>query len=310
MAHSMPAPPVVADADLDAWCRRWLGSGVEQTLFTVTHLSAVVGVRLKDDREVVVKVRPAAPRLAVCTAVQQALWHAGFPCPRPLLGPVPFGGYAAHAEVFVPGGEVLPVDGDAAERYAALLADLVRLAPRPQVAGVLAPHPPWTAWDHEYGGVWPPPDDRDADLNAQPDSAWLDDVARRVQQRLHALPAGPTVIGHGDFYAENLRWRDGQPWAVHDWDSLISAPEAVIVGLAAAVWPIGVVQRPATVAESAAFVEAYQQASGHSWSAEQVQASWAAGLWSAAFDAKKLALDGTVWLTPEHAEQRLALAGA
>ncbi|WP_186315941.1 hypothetical protein [Catellatospora sichuanensis] len=168
MAHSMPAPPAVADAELDAWCRRWLGSGVSETLFTATHLSAVVGVRLKDDREVVVKVRPAAARLAVCTAVQQALWHAGFPCPRPLLGPVPFGGYAAHAEVLVPGGEVLPVCGDAVERYAALLADLIRRAPRPQAAGVLAPHPPWTAWDHGLGGVWPPPDDRDADLNAQP----------------------------------------------------------------------------------------------------------------------------------------------
>ncbi|WP_191837292.1 phosphotransferase [Catellatospora chokoriensis] len=310
MAHSMPAPPAVADAELDAWCLRWLASGVSETLFTATHLSTVVGVRLKDDREVVVKVRPAAARLAVCTAVQQALWHAGFPCPRPLLGPVPFGGYAAHAEVLVPGGEVLAVGGDAVERYATLLADLIRRAPRPQVAGVLAPHPPWTAWDHEHAGVWPPPDDRDADLNAQPGSVWLDDVARRVRQRLRDLPAGPTVVGHGDWCAQNLRWRDGQPWAVHDWDSVISAPEPVIVGLAAAVWPAGAVHRAATVDESAAFVEAYQHAAGLRWSAEQVQASWAAGLWVDAFDAKKLALGDRQWLSPDDAEERLRRAGA
>ncbi|GAB4050941.1 aminoglycoside phosphotransferase/kinase family protein [Catellatospora paridis] len=305
MAQSQPAP---ADTELDAWCLRWLGSGVSETLFTTAHLSAVVGVRLKDDRKVVVKVRPPAARLAVCTAVQQALWHSGFPCPRPLLGPVPFGAHAATAEVLVPGGDLLALDGVA--QYAALLARLVRQAPRPQAADMFAPHPPWTAWDHELGRIWPPADDRAADLNALPDTAWLDEVGDRVRRRLRRGLAGPTVVGHGDWGAHNLRWRGGQPWAVHDWDSLISAPEPVIVGLAAACWPTGVVRRPATLDESAAFVEAYQQAAGSCWSAGQVQAAWAASLWIDAFNAKKLALDGVAWLSPEEADRRLTLAGA
>ncbi|WP_186315942.1 hypothetical protein [Catellatospora sichuanensis] len=97
---------------------------------------------------------------------------------------------------------------------------------------------------------------------------------------------------------------------MHDWDSVISAPEPVIVGLAAAVWPAGAVHRAATVAESAAFVEAYQHAAGQRWSAEQVQGSWAAGLWVDAFDAKKLALDANPWLSPDDAEERLRRAGA
>lgn len=310
MAQSQLTPPPVTEAGLDAWCVRWLGSGVAETLFTKAHLSTVTGVRLTDGRGVVVKVRPAAARLAVCTGVQQALWQAGFPCPRPLLGPLPFDGFAASVEELVPGGELLEIDGDAVTSYAGLLARLVAQAPALRVPAMLAPHPPWTAWDHEYAGVWPPPDDRDADLNAQPDTAWLDEVGRRVRKRLRRLPAGQDVVGHGDFYAENLRWRDGQPWAVHDWDSLVCAPEPVVVGLAAAVWPIGVVWRAATLDESAAFIEAYQRARDRRWDAEQVQAAWAAGLWVDAFDAKKLALDGRAWLDPAEAEERLRRADA
>jgi hypothetical protein len=44
-------------------------------------------VRLADGRPVVVKVRPALPRLAAGTAAQRARWQAGFPAPEPLTGP-------------------------------------------------------------------------------------------------------------------------------------------------------------------------------------------------------------------------------
>jgi hypothetical protein len=62
---------------------------VAQTLFVRGNLSAAYGLRLKDGREVVVKLRPAAVRLAGCTAVQRHLWRAGFPCPEPIAGPLP-----------------------------------------------------------------------------------------------------------------------------------------------------------------------------------------------------------------------------
>ena len=52
------------------------------------HLSRVYGVRLVDGRDVMVKTRPASPRLAACTQVQRWLWEAGFPAPQPLVGPV------------------------------------------------------------------------------------------------------------------------------------------------------------------------------------------------------------------------------
>lgn len=295
-------------ADLDAWCDRWLGAGVGEILFEKGHLSRVVGVRLTDGRDVVVKVRPNAGRLAACADVQRALWRAGFPCPQPLVGPVTLRGYAVNAEVLVPGGELLGVADGAVDSYAELLARLVRLAPAQ--GDRLAPNPPWVAWDHGNGGVWPPPDDRDADLNAHPESGWLDEIGRRVRLRLHRLRGVPPVVGHGDWEAQNLRWHGRVPWVVHDWDSVISAPEPVVVGLAASVWPCGTQPRAATVDESRAFIESYQRAAGRRWSTDETGASWAAGLWVYAFNAKKASLDGVSWLDPGEGERRLALAGA
>jgi hypothetical protein len=303
-------PPDLAPAAVDDWCRRWLGAGVRESLFVAGHLSRVLGMRLSDGREVVVKVRLAAGRLAGCADVQRALWEAGFPCPRPLVGPVPLGGYAASAESLMPGGEVLGVAGNAVERYAELLELLVRLAPAPPAIRPLTPHPPWVAWDHAYGGVWPPPDDRDADLNTHSGAGWLDEIGCRVTRRLRPMRGEAHVVGHGDWEAQNLRWHSHQPWTVHDWDSAVSAPEPVIVGLAAAVWPCGAEQRAASVAESEAFIEAYQNAARRRWSADEVQASWAAGLWVYAFNAKKASLDGGSWLEPGEAAERLRRADA
>jgi hypothetical protein len=87
---------------LAVWCRRWLGVPPAAELFEAGYLSTVKGLRLADGREVVVKVRPRMSRLAGCAVVHRALWMAGFPCPEPLVGPQPLGGYAATAETLVP----------------------------------------------------------------------------------------------------------------------------------------------------------------------------------------------------------------
>jgi len=69
--------PVVGMDALAAWCRRWLGAPPAARLFEAGYLSTVLGLRLADGREVVVKVRPPIARLAGCTAVHRALWTAG-----------------------------------------------------------------------------------------------------------------------------------------------------------------------------------------------------------------------------------------
>ncbi|MFC3455014.1 hypothetical protein ACFOSH_36740, partial [Amycolatopsis speibonae] len=74
------------------WCREYLGSPPAEELFRSGFLSVVIGLRLVDGREVVIKVRPDSPRLAACVEVQRRLFQAGYPCPRPLTGAAPLGG--------------------------------------------------------------------------------------------------------------------------------------------------------------------------------------------------------------------------
>jgi hypothetical protein len=61
--------------------------------------------------------------------------------------------------------------------------------------------------------------------------------------------------------------------------------------------------RPA--AQWAAFLDEYQCAAGRAWSADEIEASWAAGRSVYAFNAKKASLDGGSWLLRDEAERRL-----
>ena len=279
------------DEDLFAWCGRHLGARPAAVLFRDGHLSQVVGVELADGRGAVVKVRPFEPRLAGCVAVQEHLARAGFPCPMPLTGAVRAGELAVTAETLVSGGTQLPAAGGAAP-FAALLARLISAAPDPAAVSPLTPGPPWTAWDHPGTRLWPGRDDRGRDLNDIPGPAWLDDAARRVRARLGAS-AAPACVGHGDWMSQNIRWRGAEPLAVHDWDSVIAQPETAVVGMAAAIWTGDGGPGPGTtVAQSAEFIAAYQQAAGRAWTVPEVRNAWAAGLWTRLFDARQEAADG------------------
>jgi hypothetical protein len=277
--------------DLAAWCVRWLSAAPARLLFETSHLSQVTGLQLADGRQVVVKVRPPAGRLMACVAVQQHLWTTGFPCPQPLAGPAPLGTLSATAEAFVSGGTQFPRGPDTPQRFAAPLADLVRRATPIVSPSGLAPVPPWVGWDHDQGIIWPMPDDRDADLNAQPGPGWLDDVGRRVRHRL-SRDRGAMVVGHADWESQNLRWQDGRLRVVHDWDSVAARSEAAIAGAAAAMFTAtGAPLTEATTDETAAFLAAYEQARGRPWQTDERQVCWAAGLWVRAFNAKKAMLD-------------------
>jgi len=306
--------PTSEERALADWCAMWLGSRPVDTLFRSGHLSQVTGVVLADRRRVVIKVRPDHRRLAGCAYVHERLWRVGFPCPEPLVGPVPFdgggvAGLVASAETHMPGGDVLAaaVPG-AVDAYAGLLARMIRLAP--PVAGItsMTPGPPWTAWDHAGPGVWPAADDRPDDLNAISDTAWLDEIGAAVQLRLTDYGTVRVVVGHGDFEAHNIRWRGLDPVAMHDWDSVIVAPEAIVVGLAAAAWPAGAGPF-ASLDQTAAFLDAYQRATSRTLPADAIEAAWAAGLWLRAFNEKKWRLDGAVALEPDEATERLRRAG-
>jgi hypothetical protein len=302
-------PTVGVDALAD-WCTRWLGAPPAAELFGTGNLSTVKGLRLADGREVVVKVRPSVLRLSGCAVVHRALWMAGFPCPEPLVDLQLLDGFAASAEALVPDVDQ-PPDGELAALSAAGLARLVELAPIPGSVPSLTPSPSWVGWDHAESGLWPTSDDLDVDLNAYPEPQWLDRVAAAVRDRLRASTSDP-VIGHGDWHPDNLRWQGPKLIAVHDWDSVISQPEPAIAGFAAVSFlgidPPGPL---ASVEDSAAFLDAYQQARGCRWTSEDCAAFWAAGLWQRAVDAKTHSLDGDPEqiLTRHEARARLNRAG-
>lgn len=310
MPNRSARAPNLPLTELGRWCERHLGSAPAATLFETGYLSQVIAFALADGREVVVKVREDHKRLVGCHQVHLAMWAAGYPCPRPVSGPSECEGFAASAEEHAPGGEVKKRADADPERFAEALARLVALAPPVSGVASLDPSPPWAAWDHRERGLWPTPDDRYTDLNAVAPS-WIDDVARRARTRLAALRA-PRVVGHSDWYSANLRWQGETLHTAHDWDSVVAQSEAVIAGLAAAVFPAtGAPGEEATVTETEEFLAAYAEARGARWSRDELEAAWAAGLWVRAFDSKKEDTAGKI-LTLDEAEarERLSRAGA
>jgi Ser/Thr protein kinase RdoA (MazF antagonist) len=302
---SRPLLPPGAAALLSTWCHQNLGSRPTRHLFKTGHLSAIVGVELEDGRQVVVKIREAEERVAACVDVQRHLRAAGYPCPELLAGPARLGALTATAEALVAGGEPQPASGRDPQPYARALARLVPLASGAVDPPRLLPAPPWVRWDHAEGEIWPKPDDFEGDLNADAGPAWLDEAGRAARERLRQ-GSGPLAIGHCDWYTGNLRWNGDDLHVVHDWDSVIADREPLIAGFASAVFCTIDAGSDPSVEESAAFLETYQRARDISFSGDEIQEAWAAGLWIRAYDAKKQAVKGEpiVSLTQAEANNR------
>jgi hypothetical protein len=267
---------------LPAWCLDHLGGEPADVLFRLQQVSTVLGLRLADGTDVVVKARADDGRAVSCVAAQARLAERGFPCARPLTPVVGVGSLAVHAEEFRPGGEVLHGDSPdiamrSAEVFARLMAELAGVTVAPPL-----PNPPWVRWDHTDSGLWPAIkflDDRDQ--SAVP--AYVVDTAVRARERL--LAAGlPCVLGHADFEAQNLRWHGQQVWAVHDWDSLAWQPEAALVGAASGAFASAGPPTLAPIGSSEAFLVAYQDLRGRLFTAVEQEIAWAASLWMAAYN--------------------------
>lgn len=276
---------------LPGWCVDQLGDEPVSVLFEWLSISAVFGLRLAGGQDVVVKVREDDGRAASCVAAQARLAGRGFPCARPLTPAVGVGALAVHAEVYRPGGELLRGNSpDVAVRYATVFARLMAELADVTVAPPL-PNPRWVRWDHTDSGLWPAIDFLDErDQSGVPTHVL--DAAGRVRKRMLAAEL-PCVLGHADFEAPNLRWHDGDVWAVHDWDSLAWQPEAALAGAACGAFPRDA--GPPTLApieSSAAFLAAYQDLRGRRFTAEEQEIAWAASLWPAAHNARWEALHG------------------
>jgi hypothetical protein len=149
----------------------------------------------------------------------------------------------------------------------------------------LDPAPSWAAWNHAENGLWPTPEDLDVNLNDVAGPQWIDDAGHQARDRLRA-GGSETVIGHCDWLAGNLRWSGGALLVVHDWDSVIADSEAVLAGFAAALFSTISADALATVEDTERFLAAYCHARGREFTAAELERSWAAGVWTRAYDAK------------------------
>lgn len=277
--------PRPSDRDVSDWCDRVLGARPSEKLFEAGFASRVIGLRLTDDRKVVLKLRKFSPRLRGCAEVHRWLWERGFPCPQPL---VEFHGAWMSAESHLPGGTPLVDDPLAPELYAAELAHLIELAPLVESVGNLIPPPAFADALRPNGKIWP---DNDFDrLNADPEPQWLDEMAVRVQSRLGRYQA-KSVVGHADWWSQNLRWEGRQLLCVDDWDSVTALPEAFLVGFAAymfakTAFEIAGSAPGANIEETQRFLKGYEATTTRHWSAEDMEVAWTAGLWIQLYDTK------------------------
>jgi len=236
-----------------------------QCFFLASSAGMLFGLTLRDGSRVALKALRPRPGLSAGRAVQQALYERGFPCPRPLLGPVALGdGYAVVDEWI--DGEQRDLHEPPRRRQAALLlAELVTLAPqRSDLPRAL-----------ERTGLFPRPHHPRFDFR-RPDGQWIDKAAMRVIDSLDSI--AQRVVGHSDWGARHFGWVDERIAVVYDWpDSVALETEETIVGQASVVfpstWDLPVEPKAAMRAESDAFVGEYEEAAGRPLDRRRVEAA-------------------------------------
>jgi hypothetical protein len=205
---------------------------------------------------------------------------------------------------------MLPSPAYAPRGFAEAFARLIRLAPRPAEVSSLDPAPSWAAWNHAGHGLFPCPEGTDMNLNEVSGAEWIDDAGRNARDRLRAGES-EAVIGHCDWLAGNLRWGETTLLVVHDWDSMIADGEAVLVGFAAALYSTISADKLATVDDTERFLDEYCHARGRDFSADELERSWAAGVWTRSYDAKYQHTVGRpiTSMSENEARERLRRAG-
>jgi len=273
---------------LDGFCVSNLGDRLGTLMFYRRGVGAVFGLVLRDGRRVVVKVHrlELVPQgLDGVRRVQERLAALGLPAPRPLGDPSPLGRGVASAEEMLTAGRAL--DAHRPEVRRALAEGLRRFVeaamPMRETVHLPLAHP----FDLPPNDLWPPAHDLRFDLRL-PGGEWIDEIGAAARAVLEE-PAGPTVIGHMDWRAENLRFNGGLA-AIFDWDSVKLCPEPALVGANATTftgnWSDSRVDPYPSIEETAAFGAEYMSAKGLPLSRGEVRTADAARLYHLAYNAR------------------------
>lgn len=274
---------------IDGFCSVQLGSEVEELLICELSVGAAFGARLADGRRVLVKAHPPARPtrfLRAVRRVQTHLFRSGFPCPRPVATPAPFGLGFATVEDFVDAGDYADAhDPQIRRESAGTLAWLVRLART--VTEIDGLHEGWKR--PPRGKLWPEPHNAFFDFAATvPGSGWIEGIAAGAKSILDRFRE-ETVVGHADWCSKHLRFEGGKSCVVYDWDSLRLDVEPAIAGGAAVTFPanrhLDAPNLP-TPEETWLFVEDYETTRGHSFSPRERPVVTAAAIYTLAYLAR------------------------
>jgi hypothetical protein len=309
--------PDTVRAQVDGFLARHLRVRIQEIEFTKVGTGIVLGVLASDGQRLVVKIHPPGTNTPYLRAIQDVQIHLavqGYPAPKPILDPQPFGVGLATVESRLP--EPPPaVPDDAATRHALAegLAAFVRfaapLARHAELAGRGPLRPP------AAGSVFPPPPGSPFDFPATAAGAeWIEEIGARARALLEAAPRTAPVVGHFDWRSENVPVAGGRVVAVFDWDSVGAATEPIVVGSAThhftLDWRSPMPHVP-TLDEVRAFVADYEIARGRPFTTPERVAARTAYVFCTAYGARcehVLASSGRP--APTGFRDRLASAGA
>ncbi|MEY2422501.1 MAG: hypothetical protein QOI95_2568 [Acidimicrobiaceae bacterium] len=272
---------------LDRACVTAFSSGLEDGFLYRVSVGCVIGCRLADGREVVLKAfqpRWTEAFLAAVQRVQSHLHLNGFPCPAPIGASLRVAGAVVLAEhVLVDPGLTTPTK-EAMQPSAGGLARVVELC-KNQREPALALHPLRPPDDH----VFPEPHSPLFDFAATRAGAeWIDEIAAQAAVVRDEDNSEP-VIAHTDWALRNVRLGTAGPVAVYDWDSLSLVPESHALGGAAATWcktgEPGDTYAPSTE-DIDEYITAYESARGAGLTSVQRRAARAAAVWTMAYTAR------------------------
>ena len=133
--------------------------------------------------------------------------------------------------------------------------------------------------------LWPPPHRSFLTLESSTKEALRIDAAGHAAQQEVKAQALPLLPAHFDWGVKNARFEGDRVIAVYDWDSLVAASEAEMVGRASvqftAQWDFPARLTPAP-AEEAAFASDYERARGKAFSGDERRVLAAAATYTVA----------------------------
>jgi Phosphotransferase enzyme family len=279
---------------IDAWVadalESSLGERVHRVLFRSGRIDVVYGLATETGRRVLLKVhrQPVVldARLLVVRA-QHLLAGTGFPCARPLAGPLTVGDRVVSVESLLPEGEKADRHDPRIRRAIAegLAQQVAVLSAHPDLVAQVGPPPAWC--DHRQG-AWGRTHDPFFDFRTTPaEYAWLQEFAQDASDVLTRIRyERAPVAAHGDWYCGNLRFHGERLVAAYDWD-LIADQEAVVAGIAAAAFT-GESETAGlpTPQEAAGFLLDYEQARQIRFTTVERTAAAAAMRWNLAYSAR------------------------